>query len=72
MKSSYQMFYYVWTIGMLILGIFGLWFIMLYRENTQEMKENFINYPEKNIPNILPPDRDTPNKMPRHRNIDDI
>jgi hypothetical protein len=59
------MFYYVWTIGMLFLGIFGLWIIMLYKEDTQEQ---FRNYPVvTKIPNILPPNPNMRDAEPRHR-----
>jgi len=61
------MFYYVWTIGMLFLGIFGLWIIMLYKEDTQEQ---FRNYPAvTKIPNILPPNPYMRDAVPRRRNI---
>jgi len=63
------MFYYIWTIGILFLGIFGLWIIMLYKESAKEMKENFKNYPAQVIPNILPPDPNIPIMTPRHRQL---
>ena len=64
MKPSYIMFYYVWTISMLFLGIFGLWIIMLYKEDTQEQ---FKNYPVTKIPNILPPNPNMRDVEPRQR-----
>jgi len=69
MKSSYMIVYYVWTIGILFLGIFGLWIIMLYKEDTQNMKEQFRNYPATKIPNMLPDNPDMRNTEPRHRKI---
>ena len=66
MKPSYIMFYYVWTIGMLFLGIFGLWIIMLYKEDTQAT-EQFINYSVTKIPNILPPNPNMRDAVPRQR-----
>jgi len=69
MKSSYMIVYYIWTIGILFLGIFGLWIIMLYKEDAQNMKEQFKNYPANPIPNMLPPNPNMPDKPPKHVKI---